>query len=601
MVYSLNTHILTVDANVIGKIDTANPESLFYVWAVFARCAPSVEQGRRLENLSWRLWNRETLCSSENRVTTNSVPSPKNIPTDAKIPELPQLSGSVESLDEDVVEFTASEPAIDIKPCIRRQDSCLRNPTQPVKSDEFEKMVVSIITQENPLTAPLPQIVPSTSSINTAGTSTSTSNTANTLASSVSRSEKPIMSPDPIAMPPAPPTSYIPSESIASPSSKSASANSKDPIAPSSAKTTTVIRGFSPSAGSIKLPTILKTIEAAEPVSINARNNAKKSAMFTCGGSASASENGQSPAEQTAAAKTIKPAIKKRSVFEVGTSSVEGATSESLVPPSLPAKKKTTSFSTFVDTIGSSENAIESDSEDDGDADEIDESAIEDDESDEWEDSFEDSGKSSVDDRNYFQRVDSKVNIPSRRSLITLMFEKTDVDTKKLSSGISSQSTSAIHPRFRVHNGPSALGIMEQNAGPSNARRPDRDGEDSGLMMKQQRPSNQPLRPIREMQIPPRAGAQPINANGALSPRTTRRNMLSTELTESLRRHMLWERQQKSKTVNAVLQRRHTSHEVANLKQYPTAPFMKKDDMDDRTMNRYFTKDAQDGYHTKGW
>jgi hypothetical protein len=58
-------------------------------------------------------------------------------------------------------------------------------------------------------------------------------------------------------------------------------------------------------------------------------------------------------------------------------------------------------------------------------------------------------------------------------------------------------------------------------------------------------------------------------ASGAHSPRTTRRNMLATELTESLRRHLLWERQQKSTTANAVFKRRHTTHDVANLQEYP--------------------------------
>jgi hypothetical protein len=54
----------------------------------------------------------------------------------------------------------------------------------------------------------------------------------------------------------------------------------------------------------------------------------------------------------------------------------------------------------------------------------------------------------------------------------------------------------------------------------------------------------------------------------AHSPRTTRRNMLATELTESLRRHLLWERQQKSATANAF-KRRHTAHDMKNLKEYP--------------------------------
>lgn len=42
-----------------------------------------------------------------------------------------------------------------------------------------------------------------------------------------------------------------------------------------------------------------------------------------------------------------------------------------------------------------------------------------------------------------------------------------------------------------------------------------------------------------------------------LDTRDTRRNMLSHELTESLRRHILWERQEKGLTINA-----HTHHRV---------------------------------------
>src|SRR5690606_12482717 len=71
--------------------------------------------------------------------------------------------------------------------------------------------------------------------------------------------------------------------------------------------------------------------------------------------------------------------------------------------------------------------------------------------------------------------------------------------------------------------------------------------------------------------------AMGVNHQAVLSPRTTRRNMLATELTESLRRNLLRERQQKSSTANAVLKRRHKSTDVANLKQYPEKPYMKKD------------------------
>jgi hypothetical protein len=93
-----------------------------------------------------------------------------------------------------------------------------------------------------------------------------------------------------------------------------------------------------------------------------------------------------------------------------------------------------------------------------------------------------------------------------------------------------------------------------------------------------------------------------VHAQAALSPRTTRRNMLATELTESLRRHLLWERQQKSSTANAVLKRRHTSHDVANLKQYPEKVCMKTSEDDDaNSWNQYFAKEQFNGYHSKGW
>ncbi|KAF9761421.1 hypothetical protein IL306_003820 [Fusarium sp. DS 682] len=139
--------------------------------------------------------------------------------------------------------------------------------------------------------------------------------------------------------------------------------------------------------------------------------------------------------------------------------------------------------------------------------------------------------------------------------------------------------------------------------GPSLGASPN-DSDEAPLVMKGMRGPG--LKPIHEV---PRSNAQSIKTGpnhiqpqAALSPRTTRRNMLSTELTDSLRRHLLWERQQKSSTANAVLKRRHTSHDVANLKQYPEKPCMKKsEDVNASSWNQYFSKEASDGYHSKGW
>lgn len=217
----------------------------------------------------------------------------------------------------------------------------------------------------------------------------------------------------------------------------------------------------------------------------------------------------------------------------------------------------------------------------------IDESAIDDgDDSSDWEDSIDESGKPSVDEK-FFQRVESKVNLASRPSLITLMMAN---DRVKSLGNHASQSTSALSRSRSVLNGSSLA------ASPN-------DSDDGPLMMKGTRQST--LRPINEI---PRSNAQPIattnhvHAQAALSPRTTRRNMLATELTESLRRHLLWERQQKSSTANAVLKRRHTSHDVANLKQYPERACLKQsEDVNASSWNQYFTKEANNGYHSKGW
>jgi hypothetical protein len=276
----------------------------------------------------------------------------------------------------------------------------------------------------------------------------------------------------------------------------------------------------------------------------------------------------------------------KNPVFQIGGSSEEDGSLTSAVASSRPssplsARKDQASFSNNVMTRTiDDEAAVDSDTDD-----YIDESAIDDDDdSSDWEDSMEESGKSSMDDK-FFQRVDSKPNLTSRRSLITLMLAQNN----RLGNH-ASKSTSAI-PRSRMADGPS-LG-----ASPN-------DSDEAPLMMKGMRGPG--LKPIHEV---PRSKAQPIitgpnhiQPQAALSPRTNRRNMLATELTESLRRHLLWERQVKSSTANAVLKRQHTSHDVADLKQYPEKPCMKKsEDVNASSWNRYFSKEATDGYHSKGW
>ncbi|KAL0934327.1 uncharacterized protein CTRU02_211126 [Colletotrichum truncatum] len=577
MPYPLATHVLTVDPNVIHKVDTSNPQNLYSMWTVFAKCAESVEQGRRLENLSWRMWNHETFCcAEEEEASITATSQPREIPQTGRLQDLPQLSGSVESEnDDEAVEFASNSVPLEIRPQIQRQDSCAssrsRGKERHITSGDFEKMVVSIIKENEPLSAPLPQIT------------------------------SPYMPPQketPDLAPASPAYEHSGSTTTESPCKSSEEEHSQEPPSPEITSHTTVVRGFSPSQVPIHRavatpPKVVSPAAIPEPSSSPAakRIQSKKQPMFALGGSCSSSEQGQSIDNL----RPIPAPAPKRKMFQVGGSSEEDSSLKSALasrPSSLlNGQKKTTSFADHVltRTITDDNSAIADDSE----TDYVDESAIDDDDdSSDWEDSIEDSNKSSIDEKTFFQRVDSKVNLTSRRSLITLMIDEQNGRSRNLGN-IASQSTSALPWSRTSHPAPPTLAVSPN------------DSDDAPLMMKRGVRSS-PLKPITEV---PRSAAQPIVATAshshlqaALSPRTTRRNMLATELTESLRRNLLWERQQKSSTANAVLKRRHTSHDVANLKQYPEKVCMKKTE-DAPVPPQYFSKDTDNfgGYHSKGW
>ncbi|KAI1129719.1 DUF1752-domain-containing protein [Nemania abortiva] len=576
--------VLTVDPNVIHKVDTNNPHNLFSMWTVFSRCAESVEQGRRLENLSWRLWTREALCCETTAQTktlkaasvTTTIP-PQDIPEKQCMPDVPQLSGSVDSVaDDEAIELTTeSDPVEILRPHIRRQDSCAssrsRGRERHITSGDLEKMVVTIIQEKEPNLSPLPHII--SSSVETESDHTQSS-------SEVEET----------------PTTLV-TESAEDPSSAftsqtSTNSDSSEPPA------TTVVRGFSPSQfpsprASHEPKSILSDV-IPEPHSSPAPKlvqSKKQPARFALGGS-SGSGDESSPSLEIRP-QPVLPA-KKSKMFQLGGSS--GSTEEqspslksallSGKPSSLlGAHKKQTSFSNQITMRTISTPSDQSDSY-------VDESAIDDDDDDdEWEDSIEESGKSSMDETVQFKRVPSRPNLTSQRSLISLMFAGQEDRAKGLSN-YASHSTPAIAQRARqLQNVPNA------GASPN-------DSDDNGLEMRRGL-RHTPLKPITEI---PRSSAQPIMSKPAthyhqqaLSPRTTRRNMLATELTESLRRQLLWERQQKSSTANAVLKRRHTSHDVANLKQYPERSYINKinNESNANSWDRFLRE--ENGYHAQGW
>ncbi len=564
---------------------------------VFARCKDSVAQGRRLENLSWRLWTRETFCVEATHTAPASEHSslPRDIEPSRRpsADDMPQLSGSVESVaDEEAVDFSAESAPMEIlRPRIRRQDSCAssrsRVKEQPITSDALEKMVVSIVHEKEPL-ASLPEIaVPYV---------------------------MPVPEADKTEEMPVPKLERSGSTTTESSTPKTSEASLDSDRASSADMCVTrghlVVRGFSPSPAvlprTLTPPKPCTTVSIPHPKSSPAAKlvQPKRQPRFALGGSScedSLSDHGRSPERRNQAA------LPKRRMFQMGGSSEEE--SNSLLKSALRAndrpgsflnaQKKQTSFHSQPVTRTIPAAPVVEDDQSETEADYVDESAIDDDDdSSDWEDSVEDSGRSSMDEKSLFQRVDSSAQLPTRRSLITLMLERTNSERALGSAGPQP-----------------AAAVAAASAAASRARGPQRppptvaspnDSDEAPLMMRRntRAPS---LRPINEV---PRSAAQPImtvgntiHSQAALSPRTTRRNMLSTELTESLRRHLLWERSQKTSTANAVMKRRHTSHDVANLRQYPERVHMTRDnDVNASSWDQYLSRDAfNNGYHSKGW
>lgn len=192
------------------------------------------------------------------------------------------------------------------------------------------------------------------------------------------------------------------------------------------------------------------------------------------------------------------------------------------------------------------------------------ESAIEDDEDEDEEGDWEDEDGSQQED--LFQRVSSSANLRSRPSLLTNMLH--EQDRASALQNAASRSTPAIRrSRTSSHNGP--LGTSPHPELPQLSR-------------------------ARQI-TPTDEGSQTMPI--ALSPRTNRRNMLQTELTGSLRKHLLWERQQRYPATKALKNRGFRS-------EIRLSDHVSKPDVQEDTLRRNDTTIYDNGlqeYFEKGW
>jgi hypothetical protein len=438
-----------------------------------------MEDGKRYENMAWRLWSRETFCCQPDNVVSPQWSFEQQLPA-----EMPELSTSVASddsnLESAITTTSRSDSTSASRPDLRRHDSATSQARgKHLTPIGLEKVVNSI--QEKKFLEPLSPLPPQ-------------------LAAPVAGQRIPAEVSTP--RPASPPTTArrIPESS----SSTVATAQDSEPMSPpvgSEASTSTdmshhsVVRGFERghistsirSSTSLNPTPILKTSASfvARPPPSKMDLGKKRQPMFTLGGSS----------DEDAASSFEAYSLRQRSSL---TENMRKA----------PPMKKTTSFKqevstrTYHDMTSESDAAIESDSEDD-----VDESAIEEEDSEEgdWEDEGdeEESGPSSPKDGGMFRRVESKSNLTSHRSLLTTALH--EGDRAKALQNEASRSTSAIRrSRTTTPNGPSTGNSPQEE----------------GLMMRQATRSKPIIQTTSNNMHPP-----------AMSPRTTRRLMLQSELT----------------------------------------------------------------------
>jgi hypothetical protein len=213
-------------------------------------------------------------------------------------------------------------------------------------------------------------------------------------------------------------------------------------------------------------------------------------------------------------------------------------------------------------------------------------------------DSVDDESDSSFDERSFFVRDEEPKKPLTRPSLLSSLFLN---NPKLLQRQLEEQRQLQRQQKSRHHSRPETEQLQEEE------------------VVRSKNPTSGLLRAQVAAHIPPPA---------AMSPRTTRRNMLATELSESVRKNLLWERQQGLPAIptasndssiapssnvspttssKAVLKKSHTSTGVPQLKHLSNlshslgatssnvGPSVEswKEELDDNNMDF--------NYHARGW
>ncbi|KIW73404.1 hypothetical protein PV04_01528 [Phialophora macrospora] len=539
--------VLSLDRGKMHYIDPSNACSLMAMWSIFSKCSETLEEGPRLENLSWRVWSRESLCVT-----------PIDNPPHAS--QVPSLSSSWSSSDS-LAEMKSIPVKIRHRSKSPPQHDCASSlsKSRHLSPVTLEKMVATIQekTDLGPLSPSLQASPPFTKSFSPPKQTP----------------PKPELEPEAnreieVKNLQDSTESCLSSTTTATMSTQRQSEHRDSDTSVSSdglIRSGSIVHGFSPVASSCRSRTISSSLKPASPTKLIPQTKAafKSTAMFTLGGS---SEDDESSFEQRVLSVKAPP---QRSSLSQSLSRQNLSGEKSQLQPKRTSFRDVVAQRRISEDAENDEGAIESSDEED-DTDEVMESAIDEDEedADDWEDSNSDDGKPSQ-EPHLFRRVESRPDLVSRRSMLTLALHKGQ-------GGLPHAYSQPALYRSRKSSPPQ---------GPSMANSPE---DEDGMVMQS---SNRP--PIA---VPPPRSSKSL----AHSPRTTRIHMLSTELTESLRRNLLLERQEKSHTANAFLKRSRNAQSMANLTNIGRAtggpaPVL------DTSRDENWTVDNTWEYHTTGW
>ena len=64
--------LLVLSPQSASLLDPLNIKSFYSLWSVFSKCSNTLENGKRLENMSWRLWNRELLFDDDSSCSSSA-------------------------------------------------------------------------------------------------------------------------------------------------------------------------------------------------------------------------------------------------------------------------------------------------------------------------------------------------------------------------------------------------------------------------------------------------------------------------------------------------------------------------------------------------